>query len=381
MQLKEHILIVDDNADNRSILEELLGDLYTVQSAASGEEALRMASRFQPQLVLLDVMMPGLNGIQTCRRLLEKSTTSGIKIVMLSARSDLADRLKAYDVGAVDYISKPFHEQEVLAKVRSWIQMVYKQQVDDIWHDAEKMRETIGSTMVTLAEFQHTESGNHLFRLRWYAQALAEQLAVAGPYTSQIDEAFLQHLYRASPLHDIGKVAIDDVIFEQEVPLTEFDIEIRKRHTVFGSDMLARAANQLPGADYLKMAVSIARHHHERFDGSGYPDGLVGADIPLAARIVAVADAFDALTSQRRLSVIEAVNTIEENAARSFDPVVVDSLRLRLDDFSQAYLRFTDQNLVSSRAAVFDSIGNDHRRPEVAVPAEQSQTRSATVSL
>ena len=295
MQFKDQILVVDDHADNRAILEELLGDAYTVISAASGEEALRVAREVRPHLVLLDVMMPGLNGIQTCRMLREQTETRDVKIIMLSARSELSDRLKAYDVGAVDYIAKPFNDQEVLVKVRPWMQMVYKQQVEDIWRNAEKMRDSVRSTIVTLVDFQHTETGDHLFRIRWYATALAEQLAVAGPYSMQIDETFLRQLYRASPLHDVGKVAIDDTILHKPSPLTDYDFEALKQHTVFGGDLLSRAASNLHNADYLSMAIDIARHHHERFDGSGYPDGLAGADIPLAARIVAVVDTFDAL--------------------------------------------------------------------------------------
>jgi putative two-component system response regulator len=354
MQFQESILVVDDNANNREILNELLSDSYSITCAESGEEALRLAREIRPHLVLLDVMVPGLNGIQTCRLLREQPENREVKVVMLSARSELEDRLKGYDVGAVDYISKPFSDQEVLLKIRAWMQMVYKKQIDEIWRDANEMRRYAGPSIITLVELQHIESGEHLFRIRWYAQALAEQLTVTGPYRTQVDERFLRQLYRASPLHDIGKVSIDDAILRQRVPLTEGDLECLKKHTIFGCDILSHAAAEMPAADYLQMAIDIARHHHERFDGAGYPDGLAGEEIPLAARIVALVDTFDALTTEHPISVSQAIDIVEDNSGSQFDPMVVEAFRRRSDDFSQAYSRFQERAPVP-----VDSIG-DH---------------------
>jgi putative two-component system response regulator len=346
MHLNDRILAIDDHVENLIILEELLAADYTVRCVGSGEEALRVAPQFQPNLVLLDVMMPGLNGNDTCDLLRATPELSSAKIVMVSARSEVTDRLAAYSLGAVDYITKPFHDQEVLAKVRTWMRMVHSEQVDEIRQDVEKARDAVGTTLAKLASFRDTETGDHLFRVRWYSHALAEQLAAAGPYSRQIDETFLEQLYRASPLHDIGKVGIDDSILRKPGPLTVAEFEAIKHHAVIGSDILAQAAAHLPDADYLKMAVGIARHHHERFDGTGYPDGLAGSVIPLAARIVAVADVFDALTSSRvyrqASSVAEAARTIEANAGSQFDPAVVDALGSRLDDLRQAQGRYAN---------------------------------------
>ena len=299
MHFNNRILVVDDNVDNLQILEESLCDAFEVKCATSGAEALCIAAEFHPNVVLLDLMMPGLDGRGTCRLLRAQPELRNAKIVMVSARSDIAERLAAYEAGAVDYIAKPFDSREILAKVGTWTDMIRKQEVESIWEDLEQTRNGIGQALTSLVEFRDTETGDHLIRMRWYSQLLAEQLAIAGPYAEQIDETFLRTLYCASPLHDVGKVAIDDAVLRKPGRLTISEFEIIKRHTIVGSDILSRAATDMRGAEYLDMAIAVARHHHERFDGSGYPDGLAGQAIPLAVHIVSVADVFDALTSKQ----------------------------------------------------------------------------------
>jgi putative two-component system response regulator len=345
MHLNDRILAVDDTVENLEVLSELLGGEYTVETASSGEEALKKAERFRPDLILLDVMMPGMDGHEVCRAVRAMPILADTKIVMLSARTDIGTRLTSYDAGAVDYMSKPFDHEEVKAKVKAWMQMVYHQQLDAIWHDVEEAHDAVGSAMLSLSAFRDLETGEHLFRMRWYTLLLAEQLAYSGPYRSQIDETFLRDIYRASPLHDIGKVAIADAILCKPGPLTKDEYEIMKQHSVLGADMLSGAAKQFPAITYLSMAAEIARHHHERFDGSGYPDGLAGEKIPLAARIVCVADAFDAMTSPRvykaARALNEAIEQVETGAGRHFDPVVVAAFMERVEDIRQAHPRFT----------------------------------------
>jgi putative two-component system response regulator len=346
MHLNDRILSVDDNLDNLLILKELLDADYTFMCADSGEKALAVAPRFQPNLILLDVMMPGMDGHHTCRLLRAQPELRHTKIVMLSARTELPDRLLAYDGGAADYIGKPFDDREVLAKVRAWMQMAHRDQVEEILQEVEKTREAVGAALVSLAAFRDTETGDHLLRMRWYSEALAEQLAVSGPYREQVDEDFLRQLYRASPLHDIGKVGIADTILRKPGWLDASEFEIVKQHTIIGGEILAQAAQRMPHAEYIKMAAQIARCHHERFDGAGYPDGLSGRAIPLAARIVAVADAFDALTSDRMyrgsLTVLEAARLIEADSGSRFDPAIVDAFRCRLRDFQEAQAKFAE---------------------------------------
>jgi putative two-component system response regulator len=338
------ILAVDDNPNNLEILVELLSSSYELTTATSGEEALRLAPQLRPSLILLDVMMPGIDGFETCKRLRAIPELKDVKIVMLSARQDIKDRLSAYLQGALDYVTKPFDPREVLAKVRAWMQMAYQRQVEDLRADAERAKETIGFAMVTLTGVRDTETGEHLFRMRWYTQAIAEQLSVSGPYAHLMNEAFLDQLYRASPLHDLGKIAVDDAILRKGSGLDEAERAAMMQHTVLGGDILDKATHRLPEAPYLRMAAAIARHHHEHFDGSGYPDGLQGEAIPLAARIVAVADVVDALTSPRHYrkawTVDEALAYVRARSGTQFDPVVVAACREVEDDIKRAAEHF-----------------------------------------
>jgi putative two-component system response regulator len=363
MHFNNRVLAVDDNVDNLLLVEACLRDAFEVRVATNGQEALSVALEFLPNVILLDLVMPGLDGRETCRVLRSHPELRNSKIVMLSGRSDITERLAAYEVGAVDYIAKPFDLREIIAKVGTWTDMIHKQEVEAIWDDLEQTRNGIGLTLTSLVEFRDTETGDHLFRMRLYSQMLAEQLATASPYAEQVDQIFLHRLYRASPLHDIGKVAIDDAILRKPGRLTNAEFEIIKRHTVIGCDILSRAATDLPSADYFGMAMAIARHHHERYDGTGYPDGLTGQSIPLAARIVSVADVFDALTSDRvyrtAITPEEGARTIEEGLGWQFDPVLVQAFVTRFDEIRQAWQRFWEkdhgrQKLNSSAGSVAD---------------------------
>ncbi|MGC3966610.1 MAG: HD domain-containing protein [Pirellulales bacterium] len=308
------------------------------------KKALAVAMTFEPELILLDLVMPQMDGRETCRALKTFPQLADTKIIMLSARQELDDRLTSYEAGAVDYIVKPFYDQEVLAKVRTWMNVGRNREVGRIWSDLEEIRDGIGRTLASLVELRDTETGEHLFRMRWYSQILAEQLALDGPYRAEVDDTFQRRLYRAAPLHDIGKIGISDEILRKPGWLTAEEFEAMKRHTTIGADLLQRAARNLPYADYLPMAVKVARHHHERFDGSGYPDGLVGTDIPLSARIVAVADVFDAITSDRvyreAMSLEQSLAIIKQGAGRHFDGVIVSAFETRVEDIKQGLARF-----------------------------------------
>lgn len=345
MSYVPHILAVDDNRGNLEILRRLLSEQFDVKGVASGEEALDVAPRYLPEVVLMDIRMPGMDGIEACRRIHDTQELRDAKILMLSASSEIADRLAAYDAGAVDYITKPFHGAEVLAKVQTWMRMAQRRNVNQVWCDMEAVRDGIGRTLTSLVELRDTETGEHLIRMRWYSQVLAEQLAQSGPYRRVIDDQFLYRLQRASPLHDIGKIGIDDAILRKPVALSPEEFEILKTHTVIGADLLARAAKNLPYADYLTMAVKIARSHHERFNGTGYPDGLVGEQIPLSARIVTVADVFDAVTADRvyrkSLSTQQALDIIAHGSGSMFDPAVVEAFESRRDQIIEGRNRFS----------------------------------------
>jgi putative two-component system response regulator len=265
---------------------------------------------------------------------------------MLSAKADLADRLRGYRTGAVDYIAKPFDDREIEAKVHAWSEMVHQEQLEQVQQNIAGVYEEISGTLASVISLRDMETGSHLYRMRAYAQILSEQLATSGPFAARIDEAFLRNLYFATPLHDIGKVGVSDAILRKPGPLTPGEFAEMKRHTVLGAELLANAAARFPEAEYLQTAIKVARHHHERFDGTGYPDGLAGEAIPLAARIVAVADAFDAMTSHRvyRQAVEPAVAAAEivRGSAAQFDPGIVDAFLKCSELLFQVQTHFSD---------------------------------------
>ncbi len=344
MKSNERVLVVDDNERNLTILEELLADDYSVLCASSGADAIRLAPDYRPGVVLLDVIMPRQDGYATCQALRSQPELSATKIIMLSARGELSDRMTAYSLGAVDYLTKPFDPDEVLIKVRTWMGMRRAREIEAVVEEVEKAGDLVGKSLVSLAAFRDTETGDHLFRIRAYCGLLAQELARSGEYCDQIDEQFCRHMERASPLHDIGKVGVDDAVLRKPGPLTPAEYESIKQHCVIGGNLLAQAAAQLPHVKYLAMAADIARHHHERFDGTGYPDRLIGGTTPLAARIVAVADVFDALTSKRvykePMPFADAMRIILNDSGTHFDPTVVDAFRTCAKGFRQVHEQF-----------------------------------------
>ncbi len=294
------ILIVDDDEAIRRLLRALLRSDYQLAEAATGEEALAIASGFLPDLVMLDVVLPGIGGCEICRRI--KAARRSLQIVMISAMSSTEQRVRAFKAGADDYVVKPFDSQDLRARIQlhfqlreasasvSAIRMEIESHNSDLRKLAEQhteeiiaIQDTAVFTLAKVAESRDQETGGHLVRMRAYSQILAEELAWNGPYALQIGEPFLHDLYRSSPLHDIGKVGIRDDILLKPGRLTAEEFETMKRHTIIGANILDQAAARLRGGGFLAMAALIARFHHERFDGAGYPAGLVGEEIPLCA--------------------------------------------------------------------------------------------------
>ncbi|MCR4411044.1 MAG: response regulator [Thermoguttaceae bacterium] len=351
------ILIVDDSEINVEILKEILSDSYQLATASTGEECLNVIREFAPDLVLLDVMMPGISGYEVCRRIKASPVGAFTQVILVSGKASKTERLQGYEAGADDYVVKPFDHDELLAKVR--VQFRLRAALAKVWEADAKLRafnedlerlveqrtaQVVGMRDLTifalarLAESRDPETGAHLERIRNYSRILAEQLSMQGPYTGQIDDAFISDIYRSSPLHDIGKVGIPDAILLKAGRLTREEFEVMKRHTVIGAETLEQAARQAVGCGhFLTMAREVARHHHERFDGSGYPDGLAADDIPLAARIVSLADVYDALTTRRvykeAFTHETAWSIIEEGRGTQFDPAVYDAFVARREDF------------------------------------------------
>lgn len=345
----ERILIVDDNPMNVGIISKILCNDFLLETAADGEEALAKADAFRPQLILLDVMMPGLDGYDVCRRIKTRSDDHFVQVMLVSGRGSTAERLAGYAALADDYIVKPFDHLELRSKVhvqfRLWrMQQELKQSKKQLQITARQLEDLVAVrtaqltatqdmavfSLAQLADSRDPETGEHLYRMRAYSQILARQLARRGPYREAINAEFLDHLYRASPLHDIGKVGVSDAILLKPGRLTAEEFEVMKQHVVIGAETLERARDYMGDeAGFLAMAADVARYHHERFNGSGYCAGLCGEQIPLAARIVALADVFDALTSKRvykpAYSYESAEQIILDERGAHFDPAVVDA--------------------------------------------------------
>jgi len=296
-------------------------------------------------------MMPEMDGFQVCRRLKAEEKLRAIPVIFISALDDTESKLKAFSQGGVDYVTKPFQEAEVLARVRTHLELRRLQRELEI-HNLhleelvrEKVQEISDSQLATLvavsklAECRDDETGHHIERTRIFCRMLVEQMKKNSRYGESITDAFIENIYHAAPLHDIGKVGIPDAILLKPGKLTPEEFEIMKTHTTIGADTLQAVRTRYPKNAFINMGIALTRSHHEKWDGSGYPDGLAGEDIPLSARIMALADVYDALRSKRpykeAFSQEKARAIIEEGAGRHFDPVVVEAFLTLEAEFNE----------------------------------------------
>jgi putative two-component system response regulator len=337
MSFTNRVLAVDDNPTNLMIVEELLQGRYDLHLATDGEEALFLARRLIPDVVLLDINMPRPNGFEVCSQLRNDRVLEHSRVIMVSAMTDIDDRLRAFYAGADDFVTKPFDERELLAKIEASMQS--RRQYCKVEQDLNDLCSAAGQTLELVTHLRDTETGEHIDRIRDLTLLIATQMR-DGPLASAIDDQFLDDLYHGSALHDVGKIAIADAILHKPGPLTDVEFAQMKRHTIFGEQMLNQLAKDSPNS-YFTNAARIARSHHERYDGKGYPDGLAGEEIPLAARIVKVADVFDALVSERVYKKCYeptyAKQVIVEGSGVSFDPHVVDAMVKVFDEVLEMY--------------------------------------------
>jgi putative two-component system response regulator len=335
------ILVVDDEPTNLSLLMHLLRPIYHVRAANSGENALRAAtSEPRPDLILLDVMMPGMDGYAVLDRLRQDPATVDIPVIFVTALTDLDDEERGLARGAADYIAKPIKPSLVLARVRTQLEAKHTR---DWLKDknavlqaevSKRMVENDLTQLVTiralahLAETRDQETGNHILRTQNYVRALALRLRQHPRFSAVLDARTIDLLTKSAPLHDIGKVGIPDNILLKPGPLTAQEWTVMKTHARLGSDAIERAETDVEQPlDFLALAKEIAHWHHEKWDGSGYPDGLQGEAIPLSARLMAVADVFDALISPRvyksAISYDQAYEILAQGSGRHFDPDIV----------------------------------------------------------
>jgi putative two-component system response regulator len=346
------ILLVDDNTTNLQLLHETLDGLgYKLLIAKNGKTALTIAQKARPSLILLDIMMPEMDGYEVCRRLKADETTSHIPIIFITALVDEEDEAKGLGMGAVDYLTKPINPDLVRARVRNHLELKrYQDHLENLVKERTRrlaltQAVTIES-LATLAEYRDPETGGHIKRTQNYVKALAVQLKDHPRYRDELNDEAIELLYLSAPLHDLGKVGVPDHILLKAGKLTDEEFEEMKKHTVYGHDALMITEQKLGSDTFLHYAREIAYTHQEKWDGSGYPSGLKGDEIPLPGRLMALADVYDALISKRVYKPPfpheKAVQIIIEGKGQHFDPDVVEAFAAMQDTFRNIALTFAD---------------------------------------
>lgn len=352
MDGKQRILVVDDTPTNIKILNETLRDEYAISVATNGKDALALArSENAPDLILLDIMMPDMDGYEVCRQLKEDPATQAIPVLFVTAMGEVANEERGLSLGAVDYITKPFSPPIVKARVHNHMQLkLYRDHLEDLV--AQRTRELTQTQDVTihsltsLAETRDNETGGHIRRTQHYVKVLAERLRQNPKFAGALDAVTVDLLYKSSPLHDVGKVGVRDHILLKPGKLTVEEHAEMKKHTTYGRDAILYAEDQLEDNSFLHLAHEIAHTHHEKWDGSGYPRGLKGVEIPLPGRIMAIADIYDALVSKRiykpPLPHSRAVEIITEGRGTFFDPDITDAFLEIHNEFRRIASQFAD---------------------------------------
>jgi putative two-component system response regulator len=358
--VKQVILIVDDTPDNITLLSALVKDKYKIKIATNGLKALHIASIDpSPDLILLDVMMPEMDGYETCRRLKENPQTNQIPVIFLTAKSQVSDEEMGLKLGAVDYISKPVSPPIVLARVATQLNLVRARNllqdqnknleglVKDRTRKLAKMQDAIIMAMASLAETRDNETGNHIRRTQNYVAALARQLKDLPRFSSELTDENIELLYKSAPLHDIGKVGIPDNILLKPGKLTSEEFEVMKLHTNYGRETILSVERYLGESnEFLRFAREITYSHQEKWDGSGYPENLSGDAIPISARLMAVADVYDALISRRvykpAFTHEEAIDIMRKGRGSHFDPDILDVFLKITDEFREIAMRYRE---------------------------------------
>jgi putative two-component system response regulator len=355
------ILVVDDTPDNLSLMSGLLREHYRVKVANSGEKAIRIVQSAPPDLILLDIMMPELSGYQVCQILKADPASRAIPIIFLTAMNSSEDEKNGLEMGAVDFISKPVNPPVLLARVATQLRLqtatnrlkdqnnTLEQAIYQRTQELAAIQDVTILAMASLAETRDNDTGNHIRRTQFYVKALAEQLQDHPRFRAFLNDEMIATLYKSAPLHDIGKVGIPDQIMLKPGRFTPEEFAIMQTHTTLGRDAIQHAEDRLGmNVSFLHYAKEIAYSHQEKWDGSGYPQGLRGDAIPISARLMAVADVYDALISRRvykeGMPHSKAVQIIIEGKGSHFDPDIVHAFEQLVDTFQEIALRFADSD-------------------------------------
>lgn len=359
MEALPRILIVDDTPGNLMILAEALQEEYAVNAANSAQAALKLIDKgIKFDLILSDVMMPDVSGYDFLEIIKQREDCSGIPVIFITALSDNKDEYKGLALGAVDYITKPINipllkirikNHIALKKLRDNLESEVRERTEQVIFSQQILIEGLG----TLAEFRDPETGEHIKRTQLYVRLLADYLRENNPkYKETLTEDEVATMYQAAPLHDIGKVGISDSILLKEGPLTDEEFEIMKNHTLYGFATLRKIYLKNPNNALVQTGMDIALNHHEKWDGTGYPQGAKGTEIPISARIMTVSDIYDALRSCRpykpAFSHEKCVKIITEGDGRTepshFDPDVLDAFKALSDKFYEVSIKYADKS-------------------------------------
>lgn len=370
-------MVVDDEPVNIKLLVDLLQPDHGLIVAKNGQQALdRLAAGARPDLILLDVMMPELDGHEVCRRIKAQPELAHIPVIFVTAMGATEDETKGFDLGAVDYLTKPISPPVARARVRTHLALTQaRRQLEEHNQDleaqvVERTRELMARTrqvvrvqdvtiraLASLAETRDNETGNHIRRTQHYVKTLAEHLKTHPRFSAHLDDDTIELLFKSAPLHDVGKVGIPDAILLKPDRLTADEFEIMQTHAELGRQALLAAAGEegeVDGEDigFLKLACEIAGGHHEKWDGTGYPAGLAGEAIPVSARLMALADVYDALISRRVYKPPfpheKAAGIIRQGSGSHFDPAVVAAFDACEPAFLEIARRYGDDSEIAA---------------------------------
>jgi putative two-component system response regulator len=355
MNKKKQILAIDDEAIYGDILVEILSQDYDIQVASGGENALHLLGEgYHPDLILLDIVMPEMDGFQVCRSIKARETLADIPIIFLTIKSSPESEANGLKLGAVDYISKPISAPIVKARVETHLRLSeythsLEKRIRERTQELNHTQDVAIYCMSSLAETRDHETGNHILRTQHYVKALAEYLSKQQKYQDELTDEVIDLIFRSAPLHDIGKVGVPDHILMNPGKLEGEDWKIMQGHVDYGYEAIVRAEEKLGKTTFLHHAKDIVYTHHEKWDGSGYPRGIHGEEIPISGRMMAIADVYDALISERVYKPAfpheKAVEYITQQRGKHFDPELVDVFIELEQQFRDIARQFTDEHL------------------------------------
>lgn len=354
------ILVVDDTEFNIDIVVGALEDIYDLRVAMRGLEAIELVKSELPDLILLDISMPEMDGFEVCQIIKQIPSARNIPIIFVSANSHLESKMRAFELGGVDYIVKPYDLKEIKVRIKTQLELKFSRELlsnensnlDKMIRmktdEVIQMRSAIIQTLASLAETRDDDTGNHIIRTQFYVKAMVDYMVTHKIYMSHLTPEFIENVVLATPLHDIGKIGIPDNILLKPGRLSTEEFEIMKKHTLMGQKSMGVAEDATDHSYFFKIAKEITYSHHEKWDGSGYPEGLVKEEIPLSARLVAVADVYDALISKRvykeAFSHSEAAKIIIKGDGVHFDPVLVEVFLQIIDEFNHIAIKYQDRH-------------------------------------